>query len=208
MIGALCATIGFIIAKSCFAWYVTHFPTYEVIYGTLASIPIFILWIYLSWFIIIIGVAIAKELTRKSYLLNSTTTLTSFEQAYLLLYKLWLGQKNGKACKWSDFSLIESGETDLDMLLYHLLKNNLIAQTKDQTWLLTVNLENMTLFQLQRQIGYTLPNHISLKNKSESIQAFKELVPALEKLDSLEEKTLDINIANIFEQSSKQKNPA
>ncbi|MBA2653926.1 MAG: YihY family inner membrane protein [Gammaproteobacteria bacterium] len=58
-IGGLIATILFEFAKYGFGLYVLNFPTYELLYGTLAAIPIFLVWIYLSWLIILFGAVVA-----------------------------------------------------------------------------------------------------------------------------------------------------
>jgi membrane protein len=50
------------IMKSGFAYYVTGFPTYTVIYGAFATLPIFLLWIYLSWVAILFGATVAASL--------------------------------------------------------------------------------------------------------------------------------------------------
>ena len=49
-------------AKYGFAWYLTRVSTYEVVYGTLAALPIFLLWIYLCWIIILAGAAVCATI--------------------------------------------------------------------------------------------------------------------------------------------------
>lgn len=53
--GALLATILFELSKRGFALYITYFPTYQTLYGTLALVPILLLWIYLCWVVVLLG---------------------------------------------------------------------------------------------------------------------------------------------------------
>lgn len=47
-IGGVLAGIAFEVAKRGFAIYLTQVPTYTLIYGAFATIPIFLIWLYLS----------------------------------------------------------------------------------------------------------------------------------------------------------------
>jgi membrane protein len=60
MVGGAVATVLFELAKYGFGLYVLNFPTYELLYGTLSAIPIFLLWIYLSWLIVLFGAIVAR----------------------------------------------------------------------------------------------------------------------------------------------------
>ena len=57
--GGLFVSIGFEVAKRLLAWYVSSVPTYSVVYGAFAALPIFLLWIYLGWVIVLLGAVIA-----------------------------------------------------------------------------------------------------------------------------------------------------
>ena len=60
--GGLLAATAFEIAKRLFAVFISKFPTYTVIYGALAAMPIFLLWVYVSWLIILLGAVFAAAL--------------------------------------------------------------------------------------------------------------------------------------------------
>ena len=47
--------VFFEVARQVFSLYLKFFPSYQVIYGALAAIPILLVWIYLSWVIILVG---------------------------------------------------------------------------------------------------------------------------------------------------------
>ena len=62
LLGATVAAILFEIVKRIFTFYIAHFPTYKLIYGALATIPIFLIWIYLSWLIILFGASVSHAM--------------------------------------------------------------------------------------------------------------------------------------------------
>ena len=45
-----------------FGMYVVKFPTYTMIYGAFSAVPIFLVWLYLSWSVVLIGALIVAEM--------------------------------------------------------------------------------------------------------------------------------------------------
>jgi membrane protein len=62
MWGALVAALAFEIAKRGFGVFIRQFPTYTLIYGALAALPLFLIWIYVSWLITLVGAVLAAAL--------------------------------------------------------------------------------------------------------------------------------------------------
>lgn len=60
--GGLLAAIAFEVMKSVFAAYIRAVPTYRLVYGAFAAIPIFLLWIYLSWMVVLLGAEFTASL--------------------------------------------------------------------------------------------------------------------------------------------------
>ncbi|MFA7680401.1 MAG: YihY family inner membrane protein [Pigmentiphaga sp.] len=61
-VGGFASAIILEIMKAGFAFYLTQVPTYTLIYGAFAAIPIFLVWVYVSWLVILLGAILAASL--------------------------------------------------------------------------------------------------------------------------------------------------
>ena len=57
--GALFVAVAFELAKKGLGWYVAAVPSFSVVYGAFATVPILLLWVYLGWVIVLLGAVIA-----------------------------------------------------------------------------------------------------------------------------------------------------
>lgn len=74
------AAVLFELAKRGFGIFVTSFSSYELVYGAFAVFPVFLLWLYLSWLIILYGVELSRALV-----LHDIETRTPCHPLYALM---------------------------------------------------------------------------------------------------------------------------
>jgi membrane protein len=60
--GGLAAAVAFNLASRAFAWYIGRLPTYEAVYGTFATLPLVLIWIYWSWLVVLGGALVSAWL--------------------------------------------------------------------------------------------------------------------------------------------------
>ncbi|WP_019373007.1 YihY family inner membrane protein, partial [Melaminivora alkalimesophila] len=60
--GGLFVATGISLAKNVLVLYLASVPTYSVLYGTFATLPILLLWIYVAWVIVLLGAVVAAYL--------------------------------------------------------------------------------------------------------------------------------------------------
>ncbi len=62
LVGGIAASVVFELMKRGFALYIDAVPSYELIYGALAALPVFLLWLYLCWVVVLAGAALTAAL--------------------------------------------------------------------------------------------------------------------------------------------------
>ena len=61
-VGGIFAATGIELAKKALGLYLSNVPTYSMIYGAFATLPILLIWIYVAWVIVLMGAVIAAYL--------------------------------------------------------------------------------------------------------------------------------------------------
>lgn len=77
LLGAIIAAILFELMKALFVLYITKVPTYSLVYGAFASVPIFLVWMFLCWLVVLVGAEIAATL---SYFRHTDAQLAPLDQ--------------------------------------------------------------------------------------------------------------------------------
>lgn len=66
LLGGLVGSIAFELGKHGFAIYLLHVPTHQTLYGAFAALPVFLLWVYFSWFVTLVAALVAANLGKRA----------------------------------------------------------------------------------------------------------------------------------------------
>lgn len=159
-LGAFVSTVLFTVVKSLFVVYVAN-ASYSVIYGALASVPIFLFWLYLVWAVILLGASLAASLTTFSDRGMDWEWPEAWELflVYRLLGHLYEAQGKGESLDLEDLMELEPGipSSRLQDVLRSLVDQHLIAQDQEGGWLLRRDLSRYSLRDLYAAGDYHLP---------------------------------------------------
>lgn len=159
--GAALAALLFEAAKLTFAWYVTSFPTYEAIYGALAALPVFLIWLYVSWTIVLVGAVFTHALG--SFRVERAGTLADprlrLALAVRLLGHLWYAHQSGESVSRKDLVQREpqAGDQAIVECLRALERSKVVVRTDHGGWALVRDLSGYTLLDLYRSEAFILP---------------------------------------------------
>ena len=97
IIGGVIGGVAFELMKRGFALYVSYFPTYTLVYGAFATVPVFLLWVYLSWLVVIFGAVIVAALPewREAAGQRHPVPGSDFFDALQILKILWRAHHTG-----------------------------------------------------------------------------------------------------------------
>ncbi|WP_201617846.1 YihY family inner membrane protein [Psychrobacter urativorans] len=207
VIAGVFVAIIFELLKHVFGTVMTNFTSYEAIYGAFAAIPIFLLWIYLSWNLILLGVEISYTLTifetEEVYPRHPLLSLLD------MLNLVYIHHLKGTAVGEQELRNV-LGRKELPKwytYINYLKDSNLITMTEDNGYVLKKDLSKMTLWDFYRTLPYPLPIKDELKEmKSEDQKPWLGLlVNRFETTEACAKEQLNLPLAAIFAHSEPRK---
>jgi len=160
-IGAAFAAALFEIVKRLFTDYATNGANYQQVYGALAMVPIFVLWIYLSWILVLIGASLTASLAAFDYRPEDQRLAAGNEMRGLVrvVGHFIEVQRTGGALSSADLRAREPLLSDdlVQGYLRDLCESGLIRRGEDGAWSLSCDPATTTLYDVYACCEYRLP---------------------------------------------------
>lgn len=209
--GAFLTAVLFTLAKTGFVAYVSH-TSYNVIYGALATVPLFLFWLYVVWTVILLGASLAASLTTFSdsaKLHSQWPRRWEFQLAYRLLGHLGDAQTVGKALSREALFELEplSGETQLVRLLSQLREARFVSRDENGDWLLARDLDALSLGELYDRGDYPLPLD-ELDRLRQDTARDRAYVQSLQKIRDRSIDVWNTPLSTLYQQDASDEDPA
>lgn len=142
VIAAVLVATVFESGKFLFARIIGLFPSYQLIYGAFAAVPLFLMWVYLSWLVVLFG----AELTYSFSHPHGKTNLDPVRQRLELLLAMIDRQRTGLTFDESNIrkSLNGVSAPQVSALLQQFRRRGWVLQTQDESWVWLPDLRGIT----------------------------------------------------------------
>jgi len=197
-IGGVTVAILFETAKSAFTLYVTHFPNYQLVYGAFAAVPLFLLWIYLSWMIVLLGGELVRGLS-----VFRAERLSARRLDLLLVLRVinwfWARYQKGDEVKQDDWTKLEfpiGQEQWLEVI--QLLQDNKFVQKTSKGFVLARDLHTVSLWELNLLLDKPLPADVQLPEEVDGLSWYPELRKKLVTIETLSVEQLNFPVSRLF----------
>lgn len=147
LIGGFVAAGLFELAKGGFTLFIKMSPSYEVVYGAFAAVPLFLLWLFISWNIVLGGAELVRVLVVFGEYRSSLPRLQSLLR---LLEILWRRQQQGRVLRVQEVRRVLklAGASHWEEFRNLLMDLRLMRRTEDGEFVLSRDLGSLTLTEL------------------------------------------------------------
>lgn len=199
--GALAGALLFEAARNGFAWYVQDLANYQAVYGALAAIPALLIWIYLSWVIVLLGATLTAALDAFEYHDPHEMLPPGCEFVGLMrvLQHFAIAQRSGEGLQESELSQRESFLTAdlLQRYLVDLRRAGMIRCAAGGEWVLARDLDSASLDDVFRAGDYRLPDD-ALSLQRASVGLLPEVRVALQRAEAALRGNLAVPLRHVF----------
>ena len=174
LFGGVAAGICFEAMKQGFGFYLAHFPTYKMVYGAFAVVPIFLLWIYLSWLIIVAGAVLVAVLPEWRERAGQSRPVpgSDFFDALQVLKMLWRAHKTGEVVLLSKLHPVVKVRVEhLEKILAALSGAGWVARSGPSGWVLCHDTATIRVEAIYRLFVFHTDAHVPARHASAELES-------------------------------------
>jgi membrane protein len=166
--------------------------SYDAVYGTFAAVPVFLIWLYLVWVIVLSGAIFVRSLAmtpddeenREPVLIKAARILRLLHRAHM----------EGRAVSDREINLTVSlNQLEHDRVFGELQKLKVLSQTDDDQWMLGRSLRSITLWELYQ----CLPEGLEPKRLQE-IKDMPQVVEPLTSITQFGSNEMSVSLETVF----------
>ncbi|MFO1389886.1 YihY family inner membrane protein [Cellvibrio sp.] len=150
-IGGVVTLAIFEFVKFVFSFMVTH-SNFKLIYGAFAALPLFLLWVNLSWMVILGGAVLVRSIELFQVNLRDRA-YPDFFACLLVLWQFHQASDKGNSVKNHELLNMGLSSTQWQRIREALLVNNVIANTQLNEFVLRRDLAKLTLNDVRNFVG-------------------------------------------------------
>jgi membrane protein len=202
LLGGVIAALLFAVLRFGFSAFVAGIPTYQAIYGAVAALPVFLIWLFLSWNVILAGAVIAAALPdwRRSEHERATGPGGRLALAMDILAALYAVAGTGAGLTQQALRrAVGVREAALIPVLDELMSGSFVSIGDDNVWRLGRDLSRTPVSDLVHLLGYGVPITPDLSGQSESVCRLSEV---LAKAQANEKQNLGQPVSRLIEERS------
>ncbi|MCB1644748.1 MAG: YihY family inner membrane protein [Pseudomonadales bacterium] len=193
-VGGVLVAIAFEMAKWMFG-YVMSRSSFQVIYGAFAAVPLFLLWIYISWTIVLVGAELVKGLgIYRSFAAEQLEA--PLVQILALLELFHQAHQTGAVVKEEDIQQLghKIALEDWNDYRQWLMSLDLIRSVDRGGLVLTRDLSDLTIWDLYTELPWPMPRNVINQQGWEGVLAGK-----IDAVTEHDQSLLNTDIESLFQ---------
>ncbi len=194
--GGVAAAVVFLVMQRAFGVFIARFPTYTLVYGAFAALPIFLVWLYLSWVIVLLGALITATLPS---FLERTRVAPAYPgdrawAAVNMLVCLANAQRNATPAEFVQLRIAAGLPDDqCEAVLGAMADAGWVVRTENGDWVLAIAPQQLRLSDVIGRFALSARTLLALAPSGAACMAAQRVAAALEQADLALDALLDEN---------------
>lgn len=158
VVGGIIAALAFEGMKSGFGHFIAQFASYKMVYGTFASLPIFLVWVYLSWVVVVFAAVITAVLPywRSGGVILKQAPGNRFVEAVQILGMLYRAYQDGTVLNLQQLRIaLRISWEEAEAVLERLEAAGWVAKLQGNGWVLARDADSIRLRDLYRTFVFS-----------------------------------------------------